>query len=100
MPKSAWNYGLIDPATLDLSKLELVRKEWPENNFPWTTDAVPYSIKLKGRKIPSWGYEPTGFCETLPFSPAPTAEPVEELELIPMGAARLRISAFPTVEEK
>ena len=27
-------------------------------------------------------------------------EPVEELELIPMGAARLRISAFPTVEEK
>lgn len=100
LPKSAWNYGLIDPATLDLSQLELVRKDWPENNFPWTTDAVPYSIKLKGRKIPSWGYEPTGFCETLPFSPAPTAEPVEELELIPMGAARLRISAFPTVEEK
>jgi len=33
----------------------------------------------------------------LQASPALTTEPVETVELVPMGAARLRISAFPTV---
>jgi len=33
----------------------------------------------------------------LPQSPVPTEEPVEKVRLVPMGAARLRISAFPVV---
>ena len=30
-------------------------------------------------------------------SPAKSSEPIEEITLIPMGAARLRISSFPTI---
>ena len=32
-------------------------------------------------------------------SPAYTDEPVETVELIPLGCARLRISCFPTVSD-
>jgi hypothetical protein len=35
----------------------------------------------------------------LPASPARGQGPVEEIELIPMGCARLRITVFPLVED-
>ena len=38
-----------------------------------------------------------GLVEEIQDSPAASNEPVETVTLIPMGAARLRISAFPTV---
>jgi hypothetical protein len=35
----------------------------------------------------------------VPASPAAGEGPVEEVELIPMGCARLRISSFPVVKD-
>jgi hypothetical protein len=35
----------------------------------------------------------------LPAGPAKAEGPVEEVDLIPMGCARLRIAVFPTVED-
>ena len=35
----------------------------------------------------------------VPPSPAAGEGPVEEIELIPMGCARLRISSFPVVKD-
>lgn len=98
LPESEWNFGLIDPAKLDLSKIQIIKRSWPEDNFPWTIDSVPYSIMLPGKQIPGWKIDEYGLCAPVPFSPVKTMEPVKELELIPMGAARLRISAFPVVE--
>ena len=38
-----------------------------------------------------------GLCAVLQGSPASSQQPEEKITIIPMGAARLRISAFPTV---
>jgi hypothetical protein len=54
-------------------------------------------IKARGKKIPSWTLDKFGLCSVLPAYPAKTNQPEENITLIPMGAARLRISAFPPV---
>jgi hypothetical protein len=62
---------------------------------PFTTDGAPVRIIAKARRVPSWKLEANGLIEAIPPSPVTTAEPVEEVTLIPMGCARLRVSAFP-----
>ena len=98
-PDSDWNYGLVNPDGVDLNSVELLRKDWPEDQFPWTADAVPLSIRLRAKKIPDWRIDRYELTSPLPFSPSSAEGEVEEVELIPMGAARLRLSAFPTVNE-
>jgi DUF1680 family protein len=98
-PDSPWNYGLVVNSG-DLSQsFKLVRKAFPKDNFPFTADAAPLAIEAKGRRIPSWKIDQYGLCGILPPSPTHTEEPVEDIQLLPMGAVRLRISAFPVVEE-
>ncbi|HPZ87574.1 MAG TPA: hypothetical protein PLQ32_05700 [Flavihumibacter sp.] len=52
---------------------------------------------MNGKAIPSWQLDEYKLCAVLPQSPVSTNEPVTELTLVPMGGARLRISAFPVV---
>lgn len=99
LPDSDWNYGLLSPEKIDLENIKVVKRDWPKDNFPWTPATVPYSISLLGKQIPSWTIDKYGLCSPVPFSPVETSEPIKKLELVPMGSARLRISAFPTVEE-
>jgi hypothetical protein len=91
LPGSAWNYGL------EVEGFEVVRKPWPADNFPFTQEAAPIGIRAKGRLIPGWTVDQYGLCSVLPVSPVMVSTPEQPLELIPMGAARLRISAFPVV---
>lgn len=97
-PASAWNYGLIVDDHNVTGSFTVVKKEWPADNYPFSHLNVPIELKARGRKIPSWGIDNHGLVDVLPHYPAKTSEPVEEIVLIPMGAARLRISAFPRVE--
>jgi hypothetical protein len=94
---SPWNYGLQCDVEHPEQSFTVVRKTWPADNFPFTVESVPVEIKAKGSKIPSWTIDRSGLCAVLPAYPARTAEQLENITLIPMGAARLRISAFPPV---
>lgn len=79
--------------------LESEKREWPSDNYPFTADNVPLVIKAQGRRVPSWGIDQYGLCGVLPEEGAPKSEILEDITLIPMGAARLRISAFPVTYE-
>jgi hypothetical protein len=98
LPGSNWNYGLL-LNNADTSKFfEVVKKQWPADDFPFSQQNVPIEIKTKGKQIPQWKIDQYGLVDTLPQSPVAVNTNVEQLELIPMGAARLRISAFPVVK--
>lgn len=94
---SPWNYGLVlDKENLEKS-FEIHKKTWPKDNFPFSVDAVPISISAKGKQIPQWKMDEYGLAGELKDSPVVSNEEAAEIELIPMGAARLRISAFPVI---
>lgn len=93
--KSDWNYGLVvDGQNLPVG-FSVVRKAYPDNDMPFTLEGVPLEFTAVGRQIPSWGFDATGMTDLLPTKFAPRAAETTPVTLVPMGAARLRISAFP-----
>lgn len=95
-PESAWNYSLILPDDNSTAAFEVIQGEWPADDQPFTLDNVPLQVKATGRQIPSWKIDETGLTGVLPSPSATRSDQVNPITLIPMGAARLRISAFPT----
>lgn len=93
---SPWNYALC---VNNLSEeITVSRKPWPADNYPFTLESVPLEFTAKGRKVPSWGFDQTGMTDVLPTRFAPRATEEETISLVPMGAARLRITAFPQAD--
>ena len=96
-PESAWNYGLVLDKNNPEKSFTLTRKPWPQDNFPFTLESVPLAMEVQAKKIPHWTLDRYGLCAVLQDSPVRSTEPTETVTLVPMGAARLRISAFPTI---
>jgi len=94
-PESPWNYALVSGKNNPTENLEVELKKWPDKDTPFKQEDVPVIIKVKGKRLFSWGLEDNNLTEPLPDSPVQTNEKIEQLVLIPMGAARLRITAFP-----
>ena len=91
-PKSAWNYGLPkDP------KFEVKVRPVKAGEQPWTVDNVPVYLETFGHRIPEWQLDMYGLASPLQPAPAHVETPSEKITLIPMGAARLRMTVFPTV---
>ena len=95
--ESPWNYGLVIDSVDPTGSFDVVRRPGPVPPQPFAPDTAPVRIKAKARRIPNWQLDRLGMVDKLQQSPARTAEPIEEVSLIPMGAARLRISTFPSV---
>ena len=90
---SPWNYALQD----DLEGMSVERLPWPENDYPFSHESVPLRVKARGARVEGWGQDATGLCQILPDASARRGA-LEDITLIPMGAARLRISAFPPMK--
>ncbi|MEV7655991.1 RICIN domain-containing protein [Streptomyces anulatus] len=94
---TSWNYGLVlDTARPTASLRRRSTGRAPGDN-PFTLDGTPLTMTARARRIPEWTADDEHVVAPLQPSPARSTEPVEEVTLVPMGAARLRITSFPTV---
>jgi DUF1680 family protein len=86
-PTTPWNYGLM------LDSFRVAEKPIARQPFSVETPAV--EITARGRRVPEWQLVDDS-AGPIPESPLPQSkQPEETLTLIPYGAAKLRITAFP-----
>ncbi len=90
---SPWNYALEAAAPITIQ-----RREWPADDNPFTLQSVPLEFSAKGRLIPAWTIDEYGLTGVMPGPWAERSDTVSDIKLVPMGAARLRISLFPPAE--
>jgi DUF1680 family protein len=93
MPDSPWNYGL----ELDQDKPKVERVRCDDDRF-YFTQLTPVRIVAKARRIPAWTLDKRGLVNEVGVGPFKSKEPLEDITLIPMGCCRLRISAFPVID--
>ncbi|MGH4035932.1 beta-L-arabinofuranosidase domain-containing protein [Actinomycetota bacterium Odt1-20B] len=86
-----WNYGLVPGRTPTVHRRG---GALPAN--PFTHEGSPVSMTARARRITAWTADDEHVVTPLRQSPARSDAAVEEITLIPMGAARLRLTSFPT----
>ncbi len=98
-PTTPWNYGLLLDLRQPSKSIEVVQKSGAPAGQPFTPGDAPIELCVKAKRITEWRQEPNGLIEEIQMSPVRSEEPVETVTLIPMGCARLRVSAFPRVSD-
>jgi len=95
-PLTPWNYALL----LDTEKPEksLTVEEKSVKMPCFSEIKAPVVITAQARQVPEWGMDGASAAPP-PLSPVATSRPVENVELIPYGSAKLRITEFPVVEK-
>ena len=95
-PTTPWNYGLI--LNCENPQKSVKVKSRKISRIPFSHEAPPVVIKVKGKAIPEWKLTDNSAADT-PVSPVVSSQPVTELELIPYGCTRLRITEFPLINK-
>ncbi|GAA4445213.1 RICIN domain-containing protein [Phytohabitans houttuyneae] len=85
---SPWNYGLVPGAAITVATGGSLAD-------PFTVANAPVRLTTSARRIASWQADQQRVVGPLQDGPVASTAPVEQVTLIPMGAARLRISSFP-----
>jgi hypothetical protein len=96
LPKTPWNYGLVIEPSQPEGSISLVSHKTPAYQ-PFEPEASPIVLRARARRIPDWKAEGK-MVGKMPPGPVISGEPVEDITLIPMGCARLRLSVFPLVK--
>jgi hypothetical protein len=95
--ETPWNYGLVLAGAKLTKNLEIVKKPGPLAGNPFTLEFTPVEIRAKAKKIPAWTFDRDGLVAALQDSPIQSDEAVQTVALVPMGAARLRVTSFPVI---
>jgi len=96
--ENPWNYGLLIDREHPEQSIDVITGSMPENPFEQAT--TPVKLVAKAKKIPTWGKAANNVeAAEPPVGPILSAEPTENITLVPYGAENLRISYFPEVTE-
>ncbi len=95
-PASPWNYGLLIDQQHPKESFTVFESDTLAEN-PWTVETAPVRLTVNARRIPSWSLDKSQTVEPLPKSPVVSTEPTEQITLIPLGCARLRIGCMPVI---
>jgi len=92
LPVRPWNYALaINPAdpgrAITLNRQAL-------GDCPFSPAGSPLRAYAPARRLPNWDVE-RGAAAPPAKSPVQTAEPIEQVELLPYGCAKLRVTELP-----
>lgn len=94
-PESRWNYGLVVDYDNPESSFTVVKNDMSEHPFHY--ENAPIILKGKGQIIPHWNLD-GNIAGSQPFGSVPHDESLcEDIELVPYGSARLKITHFPKV---
>jgi hypothetical protein len=91
---TAWNYGLDLPSSNPASALTFNAASGSIPSSAFTQQTVPVSITAPAAQISGWTTDDQTTVTALQAGPF-QASATEDVSLIPMGAARLRITQFP-----
>lgn len=97
LPTTPWNYGLALDPKAPLAGFS-VQEQGAVADQPWTPEAAPIELTAQARRILAWGLENQTVEELRP-SPVDSTEPDEQIRLIPLGCARLRMACLPVIGE-
>lgn len=92
-PTANWNYAV------ELGDCNAKVSNLPIGNVPFDVNNPAVVLEIHGRRYPVWNVEENS-AAPVPLSPVTSAGPLEKLRLVPYGAAKLRISAFPYLNEQ
>ena len=88
-----WNYAV------ELGGCEPAIAEHTVSATPFDAAHPAVSMQVRGRQVPNWKAIDNS-AGAVPVSPVSSTAPLQVLELIPYGAAKLRMTAFPYLNER
>ena len=92
-PSAEWNYAV------QLGECDAKVVEHAVPDIPFDVKNPPALLEIKGRRYPQWTMQQNS-AGPVPKSPVSSPDPLQTLALVPYGAAKLRITAFPYLEQK
>lgn len=99
-PLSPWNYGLrIDPRRA-AEAIEVVERDTPLAEQPWSEPNAPIVLRVEAERIPEWQTRVRNTVDSVREGPVRSEAPAKVIELIPMGCAHLRIAVLPIISDR
>ena len=92
-PKGEWNYSVV------IGDCDATVQNHEVSAIPFDVHHPAVTLRIQGRRLPQWEVQQNS-AGPVPRSPVSSQAPLQSLTLVPYGAAKLRITAFPYLTEK